>query len=377
MTLPLAERYPGLAAMPLAGISELPTPVDNACELLRLDSESEQVYPSHGLWVKRDDLSSATYGGNKIRKLDYLLGEALAQGRTAVITFGAYGSNHALATAVHARALGLEPHVVLSPQEPGPFAAATLLAHAGLGTVIHPIEGWDGRREAVRAKQELTQRDGVEPYIIPMGGTCPLGAVGYVEAAFEVVAQVRERELPGLTVALGDFVRPDVVYVAAGTIGTAVGLAVGFAAAEQPTRVVAVRVTPGEICNLEIARTLAEETVVLLRSFDAGFPELRFEELNFELRDEWFEPGYGVVTPEALEAVELAAAGGLALETTYTGRAFAAMLADAKSGRLADEHVLFWDTYSSAAKPAAGPVESLPPVLQAYVAECEERFGRR
>ena len=154
----------------------MPTPV----ERLALALDVAEVL------VKRDDLTSARYGGNKVRKLDFLLGDALAQGAQSVLTFGAYGSNHALATAVHARALGLEPHVVLSPQEPGPFAARTLLAHAGLETQIHLVDGWDGRREAVHAKRALVERDGVAPYIIPMGGTCPLGALGYVSAAFEL-----------------------------------------------------------------------------------------------------------------------------------------------------------------------------------------------
>ncbi len=143
MTLPLFERFPGTASLPRVGLCTLPTPLAP----LPIDGAPA------GLMVKRDDLTSALYGGNKVRKLEFLLGQALAEKRTSVLTFGAYGSNHALATAVHARALGLEPHVVLSPQAPGPFAAATLRAHAGLGTVVHPVDGWDGRREAVIAKR--------------------------------------------------------------------------------------------------------------------------------------------------------------------------------------------------------------------------------
>jgi 1-aminocyclopropane-1-carboxylate deaminase/D-cysteine desulfhydrase-like pyridoxal-dependent ACC family enzyme len=325
--------------------------------------------------VKRDDLTSTRYGGNKVRKLEFLLGQARAEERDVVLTFGAYGSNHALATAVHARALGIEPHVVLSPQAPGPFAARTLRAHAGLGTVIHLAEGWDGTREAARVRRELRER-GSDPLVIPMGGTNATGAIGYVNAAFEVSAQMREpgRDLTGTA--------PGVSYVPGGTLGTAIGLAVGFAAVaridqQSVARVVAVRVTPGEVANEPFARTLTAETVALLRSLDASFPDLGYDDLAFELRDEFFEPGYGVPTHQTEAAVELAAARGLKLETTYTGKALSAVLADVDSGRLTPESgpVLFWDTYNSAPYPPAGPDEALPAPLREYVAECDRLFG--
>jgi len=357
-SFPLADRFPGVAALPRVELVDAPTPVEDALALLPL---GEQL-PFAGLWVKRDDLTSRWYGGNKVRKLELLLGEALDEGRRAVITFGAYGSNHALATAVHAIALGLEPHVVLSPQGPGPFAARTLRAHAGLGTKIHVVEGWEGKRAAVEAKQALTARDGMEPAIIPMGGTSPLGALGYVDAALELLGQ-------GLT--------PDLVYVAGGTLGTAIGLAVGFAAAGVGTKVVAIRVTPGEVASDEFAEKLAGGTIALLRSLDPGFPELTPGDLAFELRHDWFEPGYGVVTPETTAAVGLAAAHRLKLETTYTGKAFAAMLDDARTGRIASgANVVFLDTYNSAPMPPEGEDTLLPTVLQEYVAECDRLFGR-
>ena len=356
--IPLTDRYPGVDRCPVSGSSNAPTPLDDASDMLPRDAGSAVGR----LRVKRDDLTSQLYGGNKTRKLEFLLGEALDDGRRALITFGAYGSNHALATAVHASALGLEPHVVLSPQAPGPFAARTLRAHAGLGTRLHLIDGWDGRRAAVEAKRALAARDGIEPAVIPMGGTNALGALGYVNAALEVLEQ-------GAV--------PDLVYVAGGTLGTAIGLAVGFAAAGVRTKVVAVRVTPGEVASDDFAEKLAAETIALLRSLDASFPSLVPADLAFELRHDWFEPGYGVVTPETTVAVALAAGRHLKLETTYTGKAFAALLDDARTGRIAaGADVLFWDTYSSAPMPAEGDDDALPPVLQEYVAECDRVFGR-
>lgn len=352
MTFPLAEAFPGVRGLPREPICALPTPLEEFGVEADLSS----------LRVKCDDRTSGLYGGNKARKLEFLLGAALAESRRAVITFGAYGSNHALATAVHARALGLEPHVVLSPQGPGPFAARTLRAHAGLGTVIHPVEGWDGSREAVRVRRELTERDGIEPAVIPMGGTSALGAVSYVNAAYELVGQGPA---------------PDVVYVAAGTVGTAIGLAIGFAALGSSTRVEAIRVTPAEVCNLSAAHELARATLDLLSDVAPEFPGLSPERLLFHLREDHYGPGYGVPTPETLEAVDVAREAGVALETTYTGKAFSALLSDAEAGALRGQDVVFWNTYNSSALPAPGPDDALPEVLSAYVSRCDELFGKK
>ena len=264
-----------------------------------------------------------------------------------------------------------------SPQAPGPFAARTLRAHAGVGTHLHVVAGRDSRRTAVEVKRALTERDGVEPAIIPMGGTNSLGTLGYVNAALEVLDQVRVLGTAASVGTNGTFLCPDRVYVAGGTLGTAIGLAIGFAAAGVDSKVVAVRVTPDEIASIALAEKLATDTVMLLRSLDPSFPALTSRELNFELRNDWFDPGYGVVTPETTDAVALAAACGLALETTYTGKAFAAMLDDVRSRRIDHgDHVLFWDTYSSAAMPPEGPDDAMPPALEAYVAECDRLFGR-
>ena len=367
----LWDRFPGTNDVPFARLSCGPTPIQRV-GIARLAEAGIGE-----LWIKRDDLTSPAYGGNKVRKLEFLLGDALSQNATCVLTFGAYGSNHALATAVHARARGLEPHVVLSPQEPGPFAAATLLAHAGLGTTLYVADGWDARREAVAAAHAIVDRHGVRPYVIPAGGTNELGALGYVNAALEVAAQVEAGALGVADSGCGVAPGPDVVYVAAGTLGTAVGLAIGFAVASPRTRVEAIRVTPHELASEAVARQLAASTIALLRSSDESFPQLTYEDLALTLRDEFFDPGYGVVTPQTEEAVAVASEAGIALETTYTGKALSAMPNDARAGRFAagNERVLFWDTYSSAPKPAPGRVEDLPPVLRDYVAECDRLFG--
>jgi len=150
--------------------------------------------------------------------------------------------------------------------------------------------------------------------------------------------------------------------------GTAVGLAVGFAAAGVATRVVAVRVTPATVANEAVIARLASATIELLRKHEPSFPALAPSDLALTLREGFYEPGYAEVTPAATDAVAVARELGVKLETTYTGRAFAALLADAADGKLADADVVFWDTYNSAPMPAPGREDALPPVLREFVA---------
>jgi len=378
----LARRWPRLAELPYVSIAELPTPLDDVGvddgPLAASRPAADPDFQLPALLVKRDDLTSAVYGGNKVRKLEFLLGDAIARGAKSVMTFGAYGSNHALATAVHGSALGLDVHVVLSPQAPTSNGRDSVLSHAGIGTSLHVIDDYaQAGRFAVGLRARLRERDGVEPYVIPAGGSSPVGAVGYVNAAVELAEQVDSavksaHERGQTEPASRDVTGPDVIYVAAGTLGTAVGLAIGLAATGSPTRVEAVRVTPEEMANADVARELAEHTIALLKTADPTFPRLTFEDLAIRLRDDQYGDGYAMPTQGAQEALRLAEHAGLHLETTYTAKALSAFVADSRAGLLRDEHVLFWDTYSSAPKPPAGEVATLPPVLQEWVAAADE-----
>jgi D-cysteine desulfhydrase len=140
---------------------------------------------------------------------------------------------------------------------------------------------------------------------------------------------------------------PDLIYVAYGSTGTASGLAIGLAAVGLRSSVVGVRVVPAESTNPERTRRVMEEAVALLRELDAGFPWVKPENVALEVRDGFLGNGYAASTAESLEAVALAEANNIHLETTYTGKALAALVADARAGKLAGKTVLFWNTHSS------------------------------
>ena len=212
MTRPLLALCPSLVERfghrPLA---DLPTPVDNADRLARKIGAGT-------LHVKRDDLSGTTYGGNKVRKLEFLLADALRRETDTVITFGCAGSNHAIATALYAKECGLRTVAMLTPQTNSHAVQKNLRAHLVAGTELrHCSDDNDARRSAAEYVRGRRAAGFPEPVIVPGGGTSGLGALGFVNAALELSAQIDAGQLP----------EPELVYVALGTMGTAAGLAIG------------------------------------------------------------------------------------------------------------------------------------------------------
>lgn len=338
MSLPaLFVRYPRLAdTLPWRPLGEWPTPVQAADAEFTADACA-------GLWLKRDDRCAEPYGGNKVRKLEFLLADALEQGCREVFTFGVAGSNHALATAVYAAALGLESRLLLTPQSNSSFVGRNLRMGrwAGARQVHCPTEA--AARNAARAL-ELRHGPYPAPYRVPGGGSSPLGVIGFVNAGLELAAQVRAGVLPA----------PDVIYVALGTMGTAAGLALGLAAAGLKTRLALVRVVREDIASPRRFRNLYHGAARLLHRADPRFPLLPLERGRIELCHEFIGPGYARFTAAGMAALrEARAAFGIGLEGTYTGKAFAALLADLRAGRLAGQHAVFWNTYNGQPLPAA------------------------
>ncbi|MDO8914992.1 MAG: pyridoxal-phosphate dependent enzyme [Coriobacteriia bacterium] len=328
----LFARYPGTMSLPWVGLATLPTPVESMPALASAAGAA-------GLWVKRDDLSGAAYGGNKVRKLEFLLGEALAAGATDVITFGAAGSNHALATAIYAGRLGFKVHSMLLPQPNARYVGRNVLAGIASGADLrHYPDRAHLLRATARLKRELRDRTGRQPCVIPFGGTTARSSAGFVSAGLELATQIEKREMP----------EPDVVYVALGSMGTAAGVALGMRAAGLRSKVVAVPVVSYEVNTSEALLALIRETQDLLHASDSTFPRFAWGEGDVEVASGFLGEGYAHFTPEGMEAVRAADASGLHLEGTYTGKTFSAILAHGRSGRLEAATVLFWNTYSSA-----------------------------
>jgi len=352
--LAIAARFPALAArLPAVPLGEWPTPVQPA-------EPGELPGPCAGLWLKRDDRCATPYGGNKVRKLEFLLADALLKDHDAVFTFGVAGSNHALATAIYAQQVGLDALLLLTPQSNSSFVGRNLKLGrwAGARQLHCPTEAHANRMARILG----VRGRGVypPPYRIAGGGSSPLGAVGFVNAGLELAAQVRAGLMP----------EPDYLYVALGTMGTAAGLALGLAAAGLRTRLVLVRVVRPDIASPRRFRTLYHGAARLLHRRDPRFPLAPLDASRIEVRHEFIGPGYARFTAEGMAALGFARqALGIGLEGTYTGKALAALLADLRAGRLANRNVLFWNTYNGRPMPAdamALDYRELPPPFHRY-----------
>ena len=323
----LHARFPGLSKrLGRTALASLPTPLERHGVKFAGGRRS--------LLVKYDNLTGSLYGGNKVRKLEYIFPRARARHRLRIATFGAAGSNHALATALYARLAGFECTCFLSAQAKTPQVAATLNKHIQNGTELVRFGGDYAARLRI-LREHLWGR---HTWVIPLGGSSWLGTVGLVAAGLELAAQF----------ASGGETPPERIYVAAGTMGTAVGISLGLALAGLPTEVHAVRVSDRAIMNPAALDRLLRKTAFMLRRCDDAVPPDLAAAARIRVRDEFFGPGYAKGTGATEEAIDFAACElGLELETTYTAKAMSALLSDWRAG--GDFSALYWHTFHSAA----------------------------
>jgi len=335
----LKERFPRLGnQLPRSDFATLPTPVRQH-EVLFQGSSGR-------ISVKYDNLTGSLYGGNKIRKLEYIFPRAAKKHCLRIATFGAAGSNHALATALYAREAGFDCTCFLSHQAKTPLVAATLNLHIRNGTELVRYGGTYSSRIKV-LREHLWGR---HAWVIPMGGSSWLGTVGFVAAGLELAAQIAD----------GDDSPPDRLYVGAGTMGTAAGLALGLALAGMPTEVHAVRVSDVSIMNQQALNELMQKTTLMMHRCDDTVPANLAERANIRIRDDFFGPGYAQGTEATASAIEFSSSElNLALETTYTGKTMSALLADWQEIAAENLKVLYWHTYNSVPFdiPDDGPID--------------------
>jgi len=324
---------------PCESIATLPTPV-TSFDVSTIPGELASLH------IKRDDQTAAPFGGNKIRKLEFILGEAREEGRREIITFGFAGSNHCVATARAAHAMGMHTTSLLLPQTPTPYVAQNLALGLEAGATLVHRRTTAGLVVAL-AKAWLTglARDKVAPKVVPAGGSSSLGMIGYVNAGLELAEQISE----------GDCPRPDALYVALGSGGTAVGLQAGLALAGMDVKVVSVLVVEGRYMSAAKLARKQRQLASFLAARGLSLPVSR-EALSTRVREEFFGPGYGEPTSESEEAREIAETQGDAfLDAAYTSKGFAALLADARAGALRDRHVVFWHTYGGPRQASSTP----------------------
>ncbi len=302
--------------LPRLSFAHLPTVVEPMPRL------SAHLGGAH-LWVKRDDQTGIAFGGNKTRKLEFLLAEAQSHGARTLITWGAAQSNHCRQTAGAAARNGFECIVVLRGAA-APQTTGNLLLDELLGAEVV----WAGDRDAGDAAKEAFDRAweaGRRPYLIPYGGSSPIGASAYAAALAEFLEQ-------GLPV--------DRIVFASSSGGTQSGLVVGARLFGFEGKITGISVDqPAPVLREQIARLASETASVLGQDFS-------FQPNDIDVNDDFLGGGYGVMGELEREAIRtLARFEGLIVDPVYTGRAAGGLMQLIRSGDIdREERVLFWHT---------------------------------
>lgn len=355
---PLFKTYPELeGALPRVPLGNFPTPVRR---LSHLGHDS--------LWFKNDGLSSEIYGGNKVRKLEFALADALKKHCNKVITMGGIGTNHGLATAVFCHQLGLSCRLLLFDQPVNTYVKRNMLLFLKYGAEMVYLKGILRTGAALLVIQRLLNP---RAYIQEAGGSSPLGTVGIVNALFELKEQIDAGMLP----------EPRYIFCPLGSNGTMAGLSLGARLAGLSTTVVGVRVTvdavgPIAIATAKTVEKLMRKTYALLKKHSRGVPDITIPPQ--QVINDYVGEGYGCATPECRDALALMSEReGIALEPTYTAKAFAALCDFIKIPGHRKEPILFWNTYNAADMTAA--LQSVdyrklpPPLRRLYETENDEK----
>jgi D-cysteine desulfhydrase len=329
---PLFSRFPRLAGrVPRIALNVGPSPVSRLARLSAALGRDD-------IWLKNDGLFGTVYGGNKPRKLQFVLADALRRGARRVLTTGTIGTNHGLATALYAREFGLKTALLLAYEEPSAGNVATLLRMAGAGARIHYTRSYP--LTALVAPYYIARyrlRDRRMPYLLGPGGSNALAALGYVDAAFELAEQVRGGELP----------EPAWIVVPLGTGSTVAGLLAGLRLAGFDTRVLAISATRAPTtwrpAVKRLARVVAQRIARATGEREAG--QVRLNGLRIE--SGWLGPGFGRESAAGSAAqLMLDDLEGLHLDPVYTAKSMSALIDLSRAGRLAGP-VLFWHTYNA------------------------------
>lgn len=336
--------------MPFARLGEFPTRIQPFAELrsqLSASSELDRIERGGDLYLKRDDLSSPLYGGNKVRTLEVLLGRAVAQGQSRVYATGAYGSNHAVATILHAELLGLEAGALLCPQPASRTALENFEVSVARARPFVSVGHWSLMPFAMWQTYRAEKQSAC---IMPPGGASPYGALGYVSAALELAEQVQAKLMP----------TPKAIVVCVGSACTTAGLLVGVRLArtlgiafEQLPHIHAIRVTPWPVTSpLRIAHLAQQTSRLLAKLTQRPKLALRFAELysGLTVHTQHLGRGYGLPTESGIEIMRPFAPGDLALDTTYSSKAMVGAL-QLLSQQPSLGPTLFWCTKSSVPLP--------------------------
>ncbi|UKE83483.1 D-cysteine desulfhydrase [Pectobacterium colocasium] len=320
-----------LARFPRLSLGHFPTPLEALPNL-------SAYLGGPTIYIKRDDATGLATGGNKTRKLEFLLADAQQQGADVIITQGATQSNHVRQTIAAATKLGLKTKVLLEKRvedygEDYQRSGNVLLDHLLGGEIIDHLPAGTDMQQAMETLAESLRKEGLKPYIIPGGGSSPVGALGYVACAEELLFQSSQQRL-----------RIDHIVHATGSTGTQAGLVAGLAATHSHIPLLGISVRAPKAKQEENVYALAQRTWQLL-----GIPG-ELPRSAVQVNSDYVGKGYGIPTEGTLEALRLLAQlEGILLDPVYSGKGMAGLIDLIRQGHFrADENIVFIHTGGSA-----------------------------
>ena len=337
----LFKEYPNLEEkVPWISIlTGIPSNIDRLTEL-----ENYLKLNDGEIYIKRDDKDHKIYGGNKLRKFEFIFGEALKKKKKGIITLGGIGTNHGIACAIVAKEMNLKCELFLSLQPITWHVQRSLLLYHYFGAKLHFTKMF----ELGVLKSLLFRLFHPKYYLMSIGGSplfgigTPLGSIGFINAIFELKNQIDGGIIP----------EPDIIFVAAGSTGTSAGLTAGCKLLGLKTKVYPVNVSRDIVVNPKNLIKIANKSIKYLRKRDKSIPDVQVNKDDFDMIKGYLGSNYGVKTAKGQKAVDLVydlegKKLGFKLETTYTGKAMAAMLDFFEKEENKSKKVLFWNTYNS------------------------------
>lgn len=351
--LPLFQTYPDLAEeIPRLALGDWPTPVTNARRFA--DAQGLKAF-----YVKREDLSHAECGGNKLRGLEFLLAEAKQKGAETILTFSSAGSHHICKTAWHANKLGIRTVAVIVKQPVAEYVHRNLYAGVSAGAKYVPASYITLLPKFAWQLLKHKFRDGQQPplYLIPTGGTSPLSCVGHVNAAFELKRQIETGVLP----------EPDYLYAALGSLGTMAGLALGCKLAGLKTKLIGVVVSYRWYCTPGRWARLARRTLRDMRRYDPNIPTEEISPTELTVIGTALGRGYAHFSESSLKlARRFHDNEGIRLDGTYTAKTLEGAMQFIRERALHDKVHLFWHSFHEMPCVNRSEVQSISPVLRRY-----------
>ena len=284
-----------------------------------------------GVFMKRDDLASPLYGGNKVRRYEFVLADLFERNKTRIVTAGGLASTQAMATSLFGQALGLPVRIVHFDQPITRFARNAILTNAAAGAEL--VWGGNYLMTIWRTWRSLHKGS----YLIFPGAANALANLGYIDAMLELAEQVARGEMP----------KPDAIVLPTGSSGTLAALALGASWLGWDTEIIGVRITLPIACNRLTIGSIVRNTDRFLAKHDPKWTR-RSHRVNYSLYGDALGPGYGYATRESIEAIpQLTRLTGQEGEVTYSGKALAALRTLGQSERWKNKTLLLWNTLST------------------------------